>query len=72
MPSDTPVFVLFVIIVLVTIALAMVAIVTSWKTSGKGPLGPSKGGYRPSQGAEGRPLVINPPKAPEGRGAASS
>ena len=50
MPSDTPVFVIFAALVVIIILLA---ILTSWQTPGKGPLGPSKGGYRPSEQAEG-------------------
>lgn len=53
MPSDTPVFVIFAALVVIIILLAILAILTSWQTPGKGPLGPSKGGYRPSEQAEG-------------------
>lgn len=69
--SDTPVIVVISTIVVVVILLAMLAIVGLWQTPGKGPLGPSKGDYRPLPEAEGRRPIPTLPKAPRGRDAGS-
>jgi len=78
MASDAPVFLIIVIIVMATIALAMIAIIGSWQSAGKGPVGPSKGylpplhgGYKARQDGSGPRVHPNPPKAPEGAGGGS-
>lgn len=78
MPSDAPIFIMFVIIVVAFIALAIIAIASTWQSPKKGSvrsvkasLPPLHGGYKPRQGEGGLQVNPNPPKAPKGAGGGS-
>jgi hypothetical protein len=62
---------IFAIIVAVLVLLAMIAIIGTWTSPRKASLPPFKGGYKPLPVEEARQPHPNPPKAPEGPGAAS-